>query len=304
MRLFGLIILVLIYNGFISVAWSQNVKVSPSFDCSNTLTAIEQAICNNNRIAKLDVQLSDLYKTARKVSEPATQSNLKNTQREWLKQRNKSCSSDLKNQTTIEDCIELHYLRRIVELWDMAPKEEQVETEKTKIDAVQENPTNTINNQGVNHSYGDYQKLSKLIMREGYIATEGNRAPIEPKAAKLAHTALQTALECSKRLNNASNTKYKICHNYDQDISPIEIEFSNGEKLCASVVVQGAGLPKTIVTSDSQIGSVAFENDIIAITYPARSSDREFFYNFKRDKGYSILGGVMRTDFTFCEDLN
>ena len=149
------------------------------------------------------------------------------------------------------------------------------------------------------------QELSKKIMLEGYIALESSLGRSNTATSLYAtQKALETGYECAKRLNNDAKTTRKLCHNLNQDISAIGYEFSNGEKLCAAIDVQGLGNPKAIVTSDSRFGSVTIENDIIAIVIPTRSSSREFFYDLKSDRAYSIFGDALRTDFSECWDAD
>ena len=147
------------------------------------------------------------------------------------------------------------------------------------------------------------QELSKKIMQEGYIALESSLGRSNTATSLYAtQQALETAYQCSKRLNNDHRTKRKLCHNLNQDISAIGYEFSNGEKLCAAIDVKGQGNPKAIVTSDSRYGSVTFENDVISMVIPTRRSSREFFYDLSTDQAHSILGDTLRTDFSECWD--
>jgi len=118
----------------------------------------------------------------------------------------------------------------------------------------------------------------------------------------IAQQALESALACAKTLNKSSRVKRKQCLNFTQDIAPIGIEFSDTDKLCASVDVQGQGIPKLLITSDSVLGSVKYENGTVIISTPTRRSSREFYYNFNRDKGHTIIDDIVRTDFTDCGD--
>jgi len=139
-------------------------------------------------------------------------------------------------------------------------------------------------------------------MRAGYIANEVNMSLSGQNDEERAHRALETAYECSKRLNEGLRTKRVVCQNYDQDIAPIGIEFSYGKKLCGSLDIRGQGVPKTIITTDSMHGSIAYEKNIVSMTIPTRRSQREFIYNFNRRKGHTIIDEVVRTEFTYCED--
>jgi len=300
MRLVSPFVLGLLFLGHNNLGWSQ-ASISPvSIDCDSALNRTEETICETSYLAKFDIQLSELYEDVLKLTEHVGEQNALNMRRRKMKTELSRCGEKFEKKTDLDkwekrfqirDCIELIYLRNIIDIGEVVPKKNQ----KTVSEPIEKTDVKT--------SVESRQNIAKKIMREGYFAIEGNNSRTdnqEPQQAS--HKALETAYACTKRLNSALNTKRKICLNDNQDISPIGIEFSNGDKLCASIVIQGSGLPKTIVTTDSQTGSVKYENDIVAITYPARSSDREFFYNFKRDIGYSILGGVMRTEFTQCGD--
>lgn len=61
-----------------------------SFDCSQAKSAVDQTICHHPELSDLDEQLAEAYKNALVRSSDANQ--LKNQQRDWIKQRN-ACKS-------------------------------------------------------------------------------------------------------------------------------------------------------------------------------------------------------------------
>lgn len=77
-------------------------KVSPSFDCHKAGTASEHAICNSPELSRLDRKMVQLYRKKPKSKY------LKETQRAWLKRRNK-CAADV-------TCLTRAYQERITEL--------------------------------------------------------------------------------------------------------------------------------------------------------------------------------------------
>jgi len=78
--------------------------IKPSFDCAKASTPSEKAICSNANLAELDNRLAKAYKNARS----ACQKDVKQEQREWLKEVN-SCSSNIQ-------CLKNSYISRIQEL--------------------------------------------------------------------------------------------------------------------------------------------------------------------------------------------
>lgn len=77
-----------------------------SFDCGQAKSAVDQAICQHADLSDLDEQLAEAYKNALVRSSDANQ--LKNQQRDWIKQRN-AC----KNTNCLKQAYEfrLNFLR-------------------------------------------------------------------------------------------------------------------------------------------------------------------------------------------------
>ncbi|MFA6202754.1 MAG: lysozyme inhibitor LprI family protein [Gallionella sp.] len=93
-----------------------------SFDCQKAGTAIEKSICNNEEVSALDSDLSNIYKMA-----IAQNIDLKQSQREWVKERN-LCTSD--------DCLLKEYNNRISFIKQLLPqKNEQGNVVNTQPDS-------------------------------------------------------------------------------------------------------------------------------------------------------------------------
>lgn len=74
-----------------------------SFDCQKASTEIEHKICDNERLSKLDEQLSSTYSIALKAN-PGDTDTLKTVQRQWINMRGK---------LTDDKALELAYLIQI-----------------------------------------------------------------------------------------------------------------------------------------------------------------------------------------------
>lgn len=86
---------------------------APSFDCSKASTVTEKTICNDNigLLQDQDSRLAEIYRNKIKNGEPDL---LKKSQREWLKFRDKTCTSDYELDN--ENCLHTLYGERINEL--------------------------------------------------------------------------------------------------------------------------------------------------------------------------------------------
>jgi uncharacterized protein YecT (DUF1311 family) len=70
--------------------YSKPSDINPSFSCSAKLNRLEKAICSSKGLSIYDRELSQIYKQA--ISYPKISRQLKNSQIDWLKRRNNSCS--------------------------------------------------------------------------------------------------------------------------------------------------------------------------------------------------------------------
>lgn len=76
-----------------------------SFDCAKASTRVENVICNDWEISKLDVELAVRYKAA--LEEPTKAETIKRSQKQWLKERNVCATAE---------CVRHAYEARLAEL--------------------------------------------------------------------------------------------------------------------------------------------------------------------------------------------
>lgn len=87
-------------------------SASPSFDCSKVEeNSIEETICNDEQLSRLDLELAEVYKEAEKEAVNEKPPVLKAEQRGWIKGRN-----DCWKAENVKDCIKTNYQLRIAEL--------------------------------------------------------------------------------------------------------------------------------------------------------------------------------------------
>jgi uncharacterized protein YecT (DUF1311 family) len=95
------------YERFIGVALlviSSQLQAT-SFDCAKASTLVESAICSDPELSSLDDSLAALYTQTLRHSSSISQ--VKDSQRDWLKKRNQ-CKS--------EQCLKIAYQKRLKEL--------------------------------------------------------------------------------------------------------------------------------------------------------------------------------------------
>ena len=77
--------------GFMSA--TITAQAAPSFDCSKAATQVENMICDNPKIAQLDSDLADAYKTALRDSPWASANKrIRAEQKDWISRRDR-CES-------------------------------------------------------------------------------------------------------------------------------------------------------------------------------------------------------------------
>jgi uncharacterized protein len=131
-------------SGFIEAVLAQG----PTFDCAKAQGEVEELICSDASIAKLDHKLDEVYKgaTSKATGKLATQ--LRAEQRGWVKGRN-DCWKANGQETwitatwtvdTVKACVEAQYRIRTSELqsiWRLVPP-------KTVSYGCQNNPANEV----------------------------------------------------------------------------------------------------------------------------------------------------------------
>jgi len=90
---------------------NNNAQNKPAFDCGKAEGAVETQICNTPTLAKLDLQVDQLYQAALMTFPKEEIDTLKAIQRGWISGRN-DCWKDAQ----IKQCIESSYDTRITQL--------------------------------------------------------------------------------------------------------------------------------------------------------------------------------------------
>ncbi|PMG52203.1 lysozyme inhibitor LprI family protein [Shewanella sp. 10N.286.52.B9] len=80
-----------------------------SFDCSKASPKIEQSICSNNQLSKLDDDLSETFSKLKSNLEKSEFQILLKEQRKWIRQRNDLC----RNSSRLDRCLISVYENRI-----------------------------------------------------------------------------------------------------------------------------------------------------------------------------------------------
>ncbi len=80
-----------------------------SFDCSKAAIKIEQSICSNNQLSRLDDDLSESFSKLKNKLEKSEFQILLREQRKWIKQRNKLCQ----NSSIMDRCLISAYENRL-----------------------------------------------------------------------------------------------------------------------------------------------------------------------------------------------
>lgn len=83
-----------------------------SFDCKKAATTIEHAICADAALARLDRQVAETYQVGLKNAyEPTAQETLRQSQRDWIAKRNKTCGGG-----EVGSCLTKFYRDRLAVL--------------------------------------------------------------------------------------------------------------------------------------------------------------------------------------------
>jgi uncharacterized protein YecT (DUF1311 family) len=84
----------------------NNDPFAPSFDCQKASNGAERLVCSDRELAKLDVNLNQIYIKARDLTDDKEK--LKNEQNEWIKSSRNACSD--------KNCMTNAFKQRISEL--------------------------------------------------------------------------------------------------------------------------------------------------------------------------------------------
>lgn len=115
LRQIGFLFLILLFfNGCIGAGTTQAFEdpelYSASFSCADASTVLENTICSNRKLSKLDRHMSEYYFKLKSSLNKEQSTQLLNSQRNWLRGREKQC------QTLEASCLIEYYSNRIFEL--------------------------------------------------------------------------------------------------------------------------------------------------------------------------------------------
>jgi uncharacterized protein len=95
---------------FLVLIFISNMAFAASFDCEKAYRDLDKAICSNQKLSKLDENMSSYYFKLKEKLDRESSDILLKDQRKWLKQRTKECDS---NNT---ECLVELYRNRILKL--------------------------------------------------------------------------------------------------------------------------------------------------------------------------------------------
>ncbi len=109
-----------------------------SFDCKLAASKIEKAICGDAALGKADVDLAAAFTQAMQRLSGNPQAELRNSQRDWLRQHGKACNP-ADPQRKFAACLKARFLARIDELasWNPEKPPEGGRSEKAAYDPEQ-----------------------------------------------------------------------------------------------------------------------------------------------------------------------
>jgi uncharacterized protein YecT (DUF1311 family) len=92
--------------------------LAQSFDCKNAATTVEHAICDDEKLATLDVQLANnlrrLFST-----QPKMRATYLENEREWMRDRDHHCTAPGAEQS-LNDCLVAEYTARLADIFSRA----------------------------------------------------------------------------------------------------------------------------------------------------------------------------------------
>ena len=96
---------------FLSCSVNATDAVSPAFDCQKAKSQVEVLICQDNQLAKLDMQINATYQKVINQISSEEIANVKAFQRGWIKGRD-----DCWKAEQIKQCVQSSYETRLTEL--------------------------------------------------------------------------------------------------------------------------------------------------------------------------------------------
>ncbi|MGP1965046.1 lysozyme inhibitor LprI family protein, partial [Citrobacter freundii] len=183
-----------------------------SFDCQKASTEIEHKICDNERLSKLDEQLSSTYSIALKAN-PGDADTLKTVQRQWINMRGK---------LTDDKALELAYLIQInglkglggsasTSLANETPKQVQKQPEvREKTDTKPVKSGNELTLESFRAKYievdGEYYSTTSLPRGSSFLFTCASRMADDQVNVWKKHAAKEGKIDLFFELENRIHT--------------------------------------------------------------------------------------------------
>ncbi|WP_284215088.1 lysozyme inhibitor LprI family protein [Citrobacter freundii] len=193
--------------------WPNSVNhYTASFDCQKASTEIEHKICDNERLSKLDEQLSSTYSIALKAN-PGDADTLKTVQRQWINMRGK---------LTDDKALELAYLIQInglkglggsasTSLANETPKQVQKQPEvREKTDTKPVKSGNELTLESFRAKYievdGEYYSTTSLPRGSSFLFTCASRMADDQVNVWKKHAAKEGKIDLFFELENRIHT--------------------------------------------------------------------------------------------------
>ncbi|WP_096148995.1 lysozyme inhibitor LprI family protein [Enterobacter hormaechei] len=198
-----------------SLLVASPVSFAASFDCQKASTEIEHKICDNERLSKLDEQLSATYSSALKAN-PENADTLKTVQRQWVNMRGK---------LTDDKALELAYLIQINGLNGLGvpaataavnetpkptQKQPEVQEKTSKADAKPAKKGNELTLESFRAKYievnGEYYSTTSLPRGSSFLFTCASRIADDQVNVWKKHAAKEGKIDLFFELENRIHT--------------------------------------------------------------------------------------------------
>ncbi|MBW9388957.1 lysozyme inhibitor LprI family protein [Enterobacter sp. EC_62] len=198
-----------------SLLVASPVSFAASFDCQKASTEIEHKICDNERLSKLDEQLSATYSSALKANQENADT-LKTVQRQWVNMRGK---------LTDDKALELAYLIQINGLNGLGvpaataavnetpkptQKQPEVQEKTSKADAKPAKKGNELTLESFRAKYievnGEYYSTTSLPRGSSFLFTCASRIADDQVNVWKKHAAKEGKIDLFFELENRIHT--------------------------------------------------------------------------------------------------
>ncbi len=110
----GLLLFISLVVGLLSLSvlsWADNSDDSPQW-CTQAKTKVEILICENGQLDDYDRELTAYYEALLKAVEPSTQSDLVQSQKKWIAERER-CSATARSAEALVHCVDTKIGQRL-----------------------------------------------------------------------------------------------------------------------------------------------------------------------------------------------